>query len=112
MPAWIGNFPGAITVCDADLIITYLNDKALATWEKQGGRQLIGTSLLECHQPRSNDIIRQLLASGGTNVYTVQKAGLKKLIYQTAWKHDDGQVGGLVELSMVIPDSLPHYVRG
>jgi hypothetical protein len=32
------------------------------------------------------------------------------MIYQTAWK-EDGKVAGLVEISMVIPDDMPHYVR-
>ena len=39
------------------------------------------------------------------------KGGLKKMIYQTAWK-EDGKVAGLVEISMVIPEAMPHYDRG
>ena len=33
------------------------------------------------------------------------------MIYQTAWK-EDGIVAGLVEISMVIPSDMPHYIRG
>ena len=33
-----------------------------------------------------------------------------KMIYQTAWK-ENGEVAGLVEISMVIPEDMPHYVR-
>jgi len=111
-PEWVENFPGAITICDSDLIITYMNEKALATWQNQGGPKLIGSSLLACHQNRSNEIIKNLLETGGTNVYTIQKNGVKKLIYQTAWKDSTGKVAGLAELSMVIPEDLPHFVRG
>jgi methylmalonyl-CoA mutase cobalamin-binding subunit len=111
-PEWVENFPGAITICDANLIITYMNEKALSTWQSQGGRQLIGSSLLACHQNRSNEIIKKLLESGGTNVYTIQKNGVKKLIYQTAWQDSQGKVAGLAELSLVIPEDLPHFVRG
>jgi len=32
------------------------------------------------------------------------------MIYQTAWKKE-GKVSGLVEISMVIPQDMPHYVR-
>ena len=52
----------------------------------------------------------RVLASGGMNAYTIQKNGLKKMIYQTAWK-ENGVVAGLVEFSMVIPEDMPHYIR-
>jgi hypothetical protein len=63
-----------------------------------------------CHNDRSKEIIRQLLATGGSNAYTIEKEGLRKMIYQTAWRID-GSVAGLVEISMVIPADMPHYVR-
>jgi len=34
------------------------------------------------------------------------------MIYQTAVTAADGRVEGIVEVSMVIPDELPHYIRG
>ena len=111
-PDWVRSFPGAITICDAQLRITYMNDKALETWKDRGGASLIGSNLLDCHQGRSQEQIRALLASGGTNAYTISKKGLKKLIYQTAWRDQQGAIAGLAELSMVIPEELPHFVRG
>lgn len=33
------------------------------------------------------------------------------MIYQSAWRDSSGAVGGLVEISMVIPAEMPHYVR-
>ena len=36
--------------------------------------------------------------------------GLKKMIYQSAWK-ENGEVAGFVEISMVIPEDMPHYVK-
>ena len=54
--------------------------------------------------------IRELLETGGVNAYTIEKNGVKKMIYQTAWKQD-GVVGGLVEISMEIPGEMPHYMR-
>jgi hypothetical protein len=32
------------------------------------------------------------------------------MIYQTAWK-ENGKVAGLVEISMIIPEDMPHYIR-
>ena len=57
-------------------------------------------------------IIRRLLAEGGTNSYTIEKEGVRKMIYQTACTDAGGQVEGIVEVSIVIPGELPHYVRG
>ena len=33
------------------------------------------------------------------------------MIFQSDLSDDDGNVAGLVELSMVIPDEMPHYIR-
>lgn len=51
-----------------------------------------------------------LLATGGSNAYSSQKNGVKKMIYQTAW-NENGVVAGLVEIFMIIPEEMPHYVR-
>lgn len=98
----------AVTVCDKEGIIIYMNDKAKDTFAKHG--DLIGKSLIPCHNDNSRAIIAKLLETGGTNAYTIQKNGLKKMIYQTAWK-ENAEVAGLVEISMVIPEDLPHYIR-
>jgi PAS domain-containing protein len=109
---WAKAFPGAVTVTDAGLRIIYMNEKAKATFAAEGGERLIGGDLLACHNQRSRDIIASLLAEGGTNAYTIEKKGQRKLIYQSAWRDEKGEVAGLVELSLVLPEGMPHYVRG
>ena len=108
IPDWAKEMNCAVTVCDKDGIILYMNDKAKETFAKHG--DLIGKSLIPCHNDRSRAIIARLLETAGTNVYTIEKNGQKKMIYQTVWKKD-GEVAGLVEISMVIPEEMPHYVR-
>ncbi len=105
---WAEGMNCAVTVCDADATIVYMNRKSRETFAKHG--DLIGKSLMDCHGERARGIIRQLLATGGTNAYTIEKNGQRKMIYQTAYTND-GKVGGLVEISMMIPDELPHYIR-
>ncbi|MBU0927035.1 MAG: PAS domain-containing protein [Spirochaetes bacterium] len=112
MPDWVTRLPGAVTVSDRDRRIVYMNDAAAATWAAKGGRALIGSSLEACHNERSRGIIDGLLSSGGVNVYTIEKAGVKKLIHQSAWRDESGAVAGLVELSLVLPEGMPHFVRG
>ena len=107
---WAKGMNCAVTVCDAEGIIIYMNDKSRETYKKHG--DLIGKNLYDCHNEHSREIIRHILATGGSNVYTIEKHGVHKVIYQTAWKKGDGSVGGIVEISMVTPADMPHYVRG
>lgn len=109
IPDWAKEMNCAVTVCDTEGVIIYMNDKAKATFASHG--DMVGKSLIPCHNDRSRAIIRRLLDTGGTNSYTISKGGVRKMIYQTAWK-TDGKVEGLVEISMVIPEEMPHYDRG
>lgn len=110
MHEWVKEFPGAVTVSDINGNIIEMNDKSCRTFEKEGGNALIGTSLFECHPEDANKIIREMLSGGGKNVYTIEKNGVKKLIFQTPW-HINGELKGLVELSLEIPFEMPHFVR-
>ncbi|MDY3858888.1 MAG: PAS domain-containing protein [Muribaculaceae bacterium] len=109
LPDWARDMNCAVTVCDENCRIIYMNDRSREVFAKHG--DLIGQNLLECHNERSCAIIRRLLETGGFNVYSIEKNGIRKIIYQTAWRRDDGRVGGLVEISMPVPDEMPHYVR-
>ena len=44
------------------------------------------------------------------NAYTTEKGGVKRLVYQAPW-YEDGEYRGLVEVALVLPDVLPHFVR-
>jgi hypothetical protein len=109
-PAWTEEFPAAITVCDADGVIVDLNQRSARTFEKDGGLALIGTSLYDCHPLQAQEQIRGLMRSRQPNAYTIEKNGVKKLIYQAPW-YEKGVFKGLVELSLVIPFDLPHFKR-
>ncbi len=109
--SWVKEFPGAVTVCDADGIITGMNDKAAKTFEADGGRALIGKSVFDCHPEPARSKLKGLMESRQPNVYTVEKNGVKKFIYQTPWYHD-GEYAGIIELSLEVPFEMPHFVRG
>jgi hypothetical protein len=108
--AWVEEFPGAVTVCDKTGRILEMNAKAIRTFEKDGGAGLIGRNLLECHPEPSRTKVAELLARGQANVYTIEKQGVRKLIYQTPW-HEQGEYRGLIELSLELPANMPHFVR-
>jgi len=62
--AWVKEMPVAVTVADCDGTILEMNDKAMKTFEKYGGKSLIGKNLCQCHQDRSNDKIKQIIETG------------------------------------------------
>jgi PAS domain-containing protein len=113
MPAhdWVLKFPGAITVCDRAGVILEMNERAEEVFEADGGRALIGRSVLDCHPEPARSQLVSLLETGTTNVYTIERKGVKKLIYQAPW-YRNGEHAGLVEFSLEIPFEVPHFVRG
>ncbi|MBC7264824.1 MAG: PAS domain-containing protein [Chloroflexi bacterium] len=107
---WVQEFPGAITVCDREGVILAMNDRAAEAFQAEGGRNLIGTNVLDCHPEPARTKLKRLLETRQTNVYTIEKGGVKKLIYQAPW-YKDGVYCGYAELSLEIPGEMPHFVR-
>ncbi|MFH0991291.1 MAG: diguanylate cyclase [bacterium] len=107
---WITEFPAAITVCDTNGIIIEMNKHSVETFREDGGEKLIGTNVLDCHPLPARIKLMELLQSGKPNVYTIEKQGAKKFIYQSPW-FENGLYKGFVELSLPIPFELPHFDR-
>ena len=107
---WTKEFPSAITVCDKEGIILFMNDKSCATFEKDGGQKLIGQNLLDCHPEPAKTRLKKMLSEGKSNSYTIEKNGTKKLIHQSPW-FENGEYKGFVELSIVLPFEMPHFIR-
>ena len=87
-----------------------MNDKAARTFEKDGGYALIGKNLLDCHPEPARSKVERLLEACEKNVYTIEKNGVRKLIYQSPW-YIEGRYAGFVELSLEIPWEMPHFIR-
>jgi DUF438 domain-containing protein len=104
----LSELPFAVTVCDTEGTIIYMNKKSQATFA--GAETLIGKSLFDCHNENSCRIIREIMATGIPNSYTIEKRGIKKLIHQTPW-YENGKPAGLVEISIEIPFEMSHFKR-
>lgn len=104
---WAEDTNCAITVCDTEGVVIFMNKQSILV-----NGDMRGKNMLPCHNERSRGIIDRLIKEGSTNAYTIDKKGVRKMIYQTAWRREDGTVGGLVEISMPIPAEMPHYIRG
>jgi transcriptional regulator with PAS, ATPase and Fis domain len=108
--AWVQEFGGAITVTDHEGKILEMNATSAKTFEKDGGTKLLGTNVLDCHPEQARAKLRAIMENRKPNVYTIEKDGVKKLIYQAPW-YRGGQYAGVIELSVEIPFDLPHFVR-
>ncbi len=100
----------AVTVCDKEGKIIGMNDKSRKTFLKPGAPELLGKNVLDCHPEPARSKLARMLQNQETNAYTIEKNGVKKLIYQTPW-YENGEYKGFMELSMEIPEELKHYVR-
>lgn len=107
---WSREFAGAITVCDLQGVIVEMNEKAASAYRSSGGKDLIGKNLLDCHPEPARSKLVRMLETGETNIYTIEKNGIKKLIYQAPW-HQENQRCGMIELAIEIPFDLPHFIR-
>ena len=108
METYFEELPIAITISDTEGNIVDMNRCSAEV--NSHGQKIIGRNLYDCHPPRAAAILRSLYQEQCKNVYTIEKNGVKKLIYQVPW-YKDGEFGGLMELSMEIPFEMPHYVR-
>ncbi|MFA5160948.1 MAG: hypothetical protein WC421_01770 [Elusimicrobiales bacterium] len=110
MDKYIEGLEAAVTVCDETGVITAMNDKAAQVFAKDGGKNLIGKNSLDCHPEPARSKLAGMLKNPRANVYTIEKKGVRKLIYQAPWR-EDGKFMGYVELSFEIPAEMPHHVR-
>ena len=107
---WTKEFDAAITICSEDGKIIYMNDKSVKTFEKDGGENLIGTNIFDCHPEPAKQKLYDLIKNKQANCYSIEKNGLKKLIYQSPW-YDAGTYKGIIELSITLPDGLQNFIR-
>ncbi|HEX6033628.1 MAG TPA: hypothetical protein VFY83_04305, partial [Anaerolineales bacterium] len=91
-------------------VILEMNDKSAHDHERNGGYALIGKNLLDYHSEPARSKIQKLLETCEKNIYTIEKDGIKQLIYECPW-FEDGQYVGFVELSLEIPSEMEHFVR-
>lgn len=107
---WLKKINAAVTICDNEGIIVYMNEKSEKVFENDGGKKLLGSNLFGCHPEPALTKLKAMLADGSTNVYTIEKDGKKKIIYQTPW-FNENTFGGFIEISFNIPDEMPHFIR-
>lgn len=109
--AWVKNFNGGVTISDCEGKIVYLNEKACQIWDKDGGIDLVGRNLFDCHPEPAKTMLANMLKKEKSNCYTIEMNGTKKLIYQTPLYDDDGKYTAFAELSIELPANIKNFVR-
>lgn len=104
---YLENVAFAATVCDKYGVVLYQN---AAARKRDGG--VVGKNLYNCHNEESKKIIRHLIESGESNTYEIIRHGKHRLLHQTPWYEDaEGEVSGLIEVSIEMPDEHPVFDR-
>jgi transcriptional regulator with PAS, ATPase and Fis domain len=111
MDPWIEHLPAAVTVTDAEGRIIAMNAKAAEAFSDDGGTALLGSSVFDCHPEPAKTRTLALYAEKTPNHYTIEKKGLRKIIHQMPYFDAAGAFAGFVEVSVPIPEDLPHFVR-
>lgn len=106
---YFDNVNFAVTICDREGKIIELNERSKQVNQREG-ENLIGSNVLDCHPEPARTKLVNLMENQLSNAYTIEKNGVKKLIYQTPW-FQDGEYAGLMELSIEIPFEMEHKIR-
>lgn len=103
---YLENVPNiAATVCDKEIIL-YQNKRAI---DRDG--DVVGKNLYNCHGEKAGAMIRYMIESGESNTYQIIRHGKHKLLHQTPWYDAEGNVAGLIELAIDLPDEMPVFNR-
>lgn len=92
----------SVVLCDLNHKIVYMNKSAIERYAKRGGEHLIGQSLLDCHNPHSNEIIEKVVnwfAQSEENniIYTYHNEKENKDVYMVALRDSSKKLIGYYE---------------
>jgi transcriptional regulator with PAS, ATPase and Fis domain len=108
---WIEELQAAVTVTDAGGTILAMNRRSVESFAEDGGAALIGSDVFACHPEPSRSQLREMFTERRANHYTITKRGARRIIHQLPWFRD-GAFAGFVEITVEIPEELPHFDRG
>lgn len=92
----------AVVICDLDHTIIYMNPVACERYAKYGGGELVGKSLLKCHNPKSCEMILKVIEwfkidKSHNRIFTYYNEKENKDVYMIALRDDSGELIGYYE---------------
>ncbi|MCQ2448666.1 MAG: PAS domain-containing protein [Clostridia bacterium] len=91
-----------IVLCDLAHTIIYMNPAAVRQYAKRGGAALMGQNLMNCHSPKSAEIIERAVRwfsddTAHNIVYEFRNDEENKDVYMVALRDEDGVLIGYYE---------------
>ena len=108
--AWYKVFPGPITVTDKNGTVIEMNEGSENLYEKDGGYAVLGRNAITCHPSGTQEKVRQIYETQSFNIYSITKDSKKRLVYQAPY-FIEGEFSGIVELTLDLPEDIPHFDR-
>lgn len=92
----------SVVICDLNHTIIYMNPAAIERYGKRGGKDLIGKSLMACHNEKSKEIIEKVVAWFGQStdnnmIYTYHNEKENKDVYMVALRDENQTLIGYYE---------------
>lgn len=92
----------SVVICNLEHEIIYMNPAAIAKYQKSAGDKLIGTSLLNCHNDRSCELIKKVIAwfeesTEHNIIYTFHNTKENRDVYMVALRDENGTLIGYYE---------------
>ncbi len=98
----LDNDRAPVVICNLNHIIVYMNKVSMNKYSKYGGDNLIGKSLLDCHNQNSRDTIEKVISwfkesKDNNMIYTYKNPAEKRDVYMVALRDDTGKLIGYYE---------------
>ena len=98
----IDNDTSAVVVCDTQHKIIYMNPIACERYAKYGCESLVGKSLLNCHNQKSNEMIIKVLDwfkadKSNNRIHSFYNVKENKDVYIIALRNDEKELIGYYE---------------
>ena len=105
----------SVVICDLTDTIVYMNPAAVKSYHKYGGEALLGSNIMDCHNERSQGIIRKVVSwfaesKDNNMIYTVYDEKRNKDEYIVALRDENGELIGYYEKhEFRNPETAEHY---
>lgn len=92
----------SVVICDLEHTIIYMNPVAAVRYAKYGGFGLVGKSLLNCHNPKSREMINKVIdwfskSADNNIIYTSFNPKENKDVYMVALRDENKKLIGYYE---------------
>lgn len=92
----------AVVICNTEHKIIYMNPVAISRYAKSGGAKLVGKSIFECHNTKSQEKIKKVIAQFNEStenniVYTYHNEKENKDVYMVALRDESKKLIGYYE---------------